>query len=260
MEWNEPLYHEAPAPNGRVGVLLIHGFGGSPRSLQEMALRCVDSGYSVALPLLTGHGCTPEEMESSKWTDWTADVQQTYAWLEARTDKVFVCGLSMGGTLALWLASRHPEVAGLVTVNALIRHSREQAMLLLGRIGVPRWTDPVGNDAKAEGVDEQAYCRLPIRAARQLALLSREVRASLSRIGCPTLVFSSTIDHVVPPENQRELFRALGSPDKELVELAESYHLATMDQDKEQLFALTLDFIAMHGGMAAARHAGGSES
>lgn len=253
MEWNEPIYRERPAPNGRIGVLLIHGFGGSPRSLQEMALRCADAGYSVALPLLSGHGCTPEEMEAAKRTDWTSDVEQAFAWLEGRCDKAFACGLSMGGTLALWLAARHPELGGVITINALIRHPREQAMLVLGRIGVPRWTGAVGNDTKAEGVDERAYCRLPVRAARELALLSREVRASLSRIACPALVLSSTIDHVVPPENQREVFAALGSAEKELIELPECYHVATMDLGKERVFGLALDFIARHGGMAAER-------
>jgi carboxylesterase len=248
MEWNEPLYQEGRGESGRVGVLLIHGFGGSPRSLQEMALRCVDAGYSVALPLLTGHGRTPEALEAAKWTEWTADVEGALGWLQARANRVFVCGLSMGGTLALWLTVRHPEVAGLITINALIRHPREKAMLVLGCVGIPRWSDPVGNDAMAPGVDERAYGRLPVRAARQLALLSRAVRASLDRIVCPVLVFSSAVDHVVPPQNQSELFAALASTDKEFVELADCYHLATMDQGRERVFAKTLDFIAGHAG------------
>ena len=88
---------KAPGRTGAIGVLLIHGFGGSPRSLQELAGRLVAAGYTVALPLLAGHGRTPEDMEASRWTEWTADVEKAYDWLRARTDRVFVCGLSMGG-------------------------------------------------------------------------------------------------------------------------------------------------------------------
>jgi carboxylesterase len=257
MEWNEPMYVEASGTWGRVGVLLIHGFGGSPRSLQELALRLVDAGYSVALPLLTGHGLTPEAMEASRWTDWTADVERAFEWLEERTDALFLCGLSMGGTLALWLAARHPEVAGLVTINALIRHPRERAIPLLCWLGHPRWAKAVGNDAKCEGVDEKAYARLPVRSAKELALLSRDVRSKLGSVKCPVLVFSSSVDHIVPPANQRELYESIASADKTLVELHDSYHLATMDNDKEFVFARTLDFIAERVRAATAPAAAG---
>jgi carboxylesterase len=246
MEWNEPLYAENLGENGQVGALVLHGFGGSPRSLQELAGKLVEAGYSVALPLLTGHGCTPEAMERSAWTDWTADVEEAFSWLRLRTARIFVIGLSMGGTLALWTAERHSDLAGLVTVNALIRHPQEVAMRLLGLIGFPRWVKPVANDLKCPGVDEGAYDRLPSRSTRQLALLLAEVRRDLTRVNCPSLVFSSVVDHVVPPANQRELFGAIGSADKEYVELPNGYHVATMDYEKELVFARTLEFMLRH--------------
>ena len=202
MEWNEPLFKEGPGRNGRAGVLVSHGFGGSPRPVQEFALRLVDAGHTVALPLLAGHGRTPEAMERSRWTDWTADVERAYAWLRDRTDEVFVAGLSMGGTLALWLAEHHPEVAGLVSVNGVLRHPRERTMRILGLIGVPRWAKAIGNDTNLPGVDEEAYDRIPVRSTRQLALLLADVRMGLSLIRCPALLFSSVVDHVVPPSNQ----------------------------------------------------------
>ena len=151
LDWNEPMYVEGSGPNGKTGVLVIHGFGGSPRSMQELAQRCADAGYTVALPLLAGHGRTPEDMEASRWTEWTADVEKAYSWLQARTDGVFVCGLSMGGTLALWLTERHPEVAGLVSINTFLRHPLERVMLLIGRFRIPRWVKAIGNDAEDRG-------------------------------------------------------------------------------------------------------------
>ena len=246
MEWNEPLYQEGSGPNATTGVLLLHGFGGSPRSLQELAERLLAVGYTVALPLLAGHGHTPEVMEASRWTEWTADAEQAYQWLSQRTGAVFVCGLSMGGALALWVAERHPEVAGVVSINSIVRHPLEKVMLLIGRYRVPRWVKAVGNDAKIVDVDERAYMRLPMRSTYELALLSRDVRGGLGGIRCPALCFSSTVDHVVPPANQRELFARLGSADKTFVELTDCYHLATMDGGKETVFTGILGFIAAH--------------
>ncbi len=246
MQWNEPLYVEASGPRGRTGALLLHGFGGSPRSLQELAQRLVDQGYTLALPLLAGHGRTPQDMEASRWTEWTADAEGAYEWVRARTDTIIVCGLSMGGTLALWVAEQHPDVAGLVSINTIIRHPLEKVMLLIGRYGVPRWVKAVGNDSVDKGVDEKAYVRLPMRSTYQLALLSREVRAHLGAVTCPALLYSSTVDHVVPPANQREIYDSIGSRDKTLVELDDCYHLATMDRGRARVFAGVLEFVAAH--------------
>lgn len=242
MQWNEPLYVESPGPKGRSGVLLLHGFGGSPRSLQELAERFVDEGYTVALPLLAGHGLTPEAMEASRWEQWTADAEAAYQWVRARTDRLLVCGLSMGGTLALWVAEQHPDIAGLVSINTIIRHPLESVMLLVGRFGIPRWVKAVANDSLEKGIDEKAYVRLPMRSTYELALLSRNVRANLGKITCPALLFSSTVDHVVPPANQREIYDSISSTNKTLVELDDCYHLATMDRGRERVFGGILEF------------------
>lgn len=244
MEWNEPLYREGSGDLAQVGLLVLHGFTGSPRSMQELALRVAGEGYTVALPLLTGHGSTPSAMEKARWSDWTADAEQALSWLRQRTSRMYVCGLSMGGTLALWLAERHPGLAGVITINALIRHPQEPLMRILGRIGIPRWTKGVRNDIKKPGEDEMAYERVPIRAARELALLVRAVRRDLGRISCPILIFSSPQDHVVPPQNQREIFETVSSQIKKLIELPNSYHVATMDNDKELIFSEVLKFMA----------------
>ncbi|MBN1628969.1 MAG: alpha/beta fold hydrolase [Thermoleophilia bacterium] len=248
MEWNEPLYKEGVGDNARVGVLVSHGFTGSPHSMHELGLQLTDAGYTVALPLLAGHGRTPEQLEKVTWTEWTEDVERTYEWLRKRTDTVLVSGLSMGGTLALWMAQHHPEVAGVVTVNAAVRHPQELLMRAFGRLGFPRWAKAVGNDARLEGVDERAYDRVPMRAARQFALILAAVRRDLSLVHCPALVFSSAVDHVVPPANQHEIYEKISSKHKALVKLHNSYHVATMDNDKKVVFAKTLEFLASHAG------------
>lgn len=254
MEWNEPLYSEGSGAAARVGVLLCHGFTGSPRSLQEWAGRFAGVGHTVALPLLSGHGRDPEALESAVWTQWTADVEKAFIWLRERTGEVFVCGLSMGGALALWLAAEHAEIAGIITVNAAVRDPRESLVRAIGRVGHPRWAKAVGNDTKLAGVDERAYDRVPMRGARQYVLLLAEVRRRLSLVQCPALIFSSTVDHVVPPANQQEIYDSISSETKALVKLENSYHVATMDNDKEIVFERSLAFVATHSEIV--RHAG----
>ncbi|MEI6309150.1 MAG: alpha/beta fold hydrolase [bacterium] len=244
MEWNEPIYREG----SRTGVLVIHGFTGSPRSMHEYSERFAAAGYTVSLPLLTGHGQTPEEMGKARWTDWTADVEKAYQWLQPRTDRIFATGLSMGGTLALWLAEQRSEMAGIIPVNAALRYSQELLMKLAGSIGIPRWVKGVGNDIKKAGEDERVFSKIPVRATRQFALLLAATRAGLERIRCPALIFSSKEDHTVPPANQEELFRSLRCEEKKLVVLENSYHVVTMDHDKELVFREALGFVRAHAG------------
>lgn len=246
MEWNEPLYAEASGPDAGTGVVVLHGFTGSPRSMHELGQRLVGAGYTVALPLLTGHGRTLDAMEASRWEEWAADAEQAHQWARQRADKVFVCGMSMGGALALRLAEHHPDAAGLITINAFIRHPLEMVMLLFARFGIPRTVGAIANDTRAEGVDEKAYSRVPLRSTHELALLSRDVRKNLGKVVCPALLFSSTVDHVVPPANQREILAGIGSADKTLIELDDCYHVATMDLGKERIFSRVLEFIAAH--------------
>src|SRR6185503_1441632 len=109
-------------PEGRaeVGILLCHGFTGSPHSMrpwgEHLATRHPD--YALDLPLLPGHGRSWRELQRTEWTDWYGELERAFTALRARCGQVYLMGLSMGGGLALRLAERHPaEVAGLVLVN-----------------------------------------------------------------------------------------------------------------------------------------------
>jgi len=212
-----------------VGVLVIHGFTGSPGSMRDLAQFYADQGFTVALPRLAGHGTTPEDLEKRKYQEWIEDVEKAYQWLKERTSKRFVTGLSMGGTL-------------LITINAAVRMPNETSMLILGSLGIPRFAKGVGSDIK-KGIKEPAYELTPIRATKQLALLLRLVRNNIKDVDQPILIFSSKEDHVVPPENQRWIYENVSSQTKELVTLENSYHVATMDYDLELIEQKSLEFI-----------------
>src|SRR5688572_27453731 len=108
---------EASAPPG---ALVVHGFTSNPSSVQGVADALAAAGFVVELPCLPGHGTTIEDMVETDWDDWSAEAEASYGRLAARSSRIVLVGLSMGGTLVSWLASRHPEVAGVVAINPAV--------------------------------------------------------------------------------------------------------------------------------------------
>ena len=186
-------------------------------------------------------------MLTTDWSHWSAAASAAYAELAARCERVLVAGLSMGGTLAVRLAEQRPDdVAGLVLVNTSLLTERRDAKLLplIARL-TPSWA-PIAGDIKKPGSTELAYDRLPTRAALALRRLWAATRADLGRVRAPLLVFRSTVDHVVEPASTRVLLAGVSSTDVTEVLLADSYHVATLDNDAPRIFAGTVDWIRAH--------------
>lgn len=231
--------------NARIGIALSHGFTGSPASMLDWARSLAAAGYAVTLPLLPGHGTSWKELAGSRWQDWYGTFEAEYLRLAARTDYTFVAGLSMGGTLALRIAAKHP-VTGVVVVNPGLTFSDPLARFT-GVLRYIRHTVPaIGDDIKKPGVTEGAYAVTPVAAVHQLRLLFLDTIKRLGSVSAPTLVFQSTVDRIVPPSSVAVLQKRLGSMDLEVLQLHNSYHVATMDNDAGFIFDRTGEFIQQH--------------
>jgi carboxylesterase len=232
---------------GPTGVLLCHGFTGSPQALRQWAEYLAEAGLGVSLPRLPGHGTTWQEMARTRWEDWFAEVDRAFDELQSRSDEIFVMGLSMGGCLALRLAElRGDAVRGLVLVNpSVTADTRLVALAPMLKLLVPSLKGVIG-DIKKEGADEAGYDRIPVKAAATLPGLWRTTQQHLSELTQPVLVFRSTTDHVVGPASVRLLAQALPPTQLEIRELANSYHVATLDNDAEAIFAGSLEFVRVH--------------
>ncbi|MEU0520211.1 alpha/beta fold hydrolase [Streptosporangium sp. NPDC006007] len=240
MPGAEPYHHRG----GRIGVLLCHGFTGSPQSLRPWGEYLASAGLSVTLPRLPGHGTTWQEMGRTRWEDWYAELDKALADLRGDCDEVFVTGLSLGGCMALRLAEVHGEgIRGVVVVNPSVANDVPLLAVapLLGL--VVRSVPGVAGDIKKEGVTELAYSRTPVRAAATLPRLWALTRAELHKITQPVLVFHSPQDHVVKPASVRILRERLTGGNLSVVELNDSYHVATLDNDADRIFAGSLEFI-----------------
>jgi carboxylesterase len=236
----EPYHHEG----GEVGVLLCHGFTGSPQSLRPWAEYLAERSLTVSLPLLPGHGTRWEDMQRTGWQDWYAKVDRGLRTLRERCDRVFVGGLSMGGALALRLAAKHGDaVSGIVVVNPGIRvHGLAAPVLPVVRHVVPSVKGLIDDIAKP-GQHELGYDRVPLHAAHSLRRFFRLVDGELPQVTQPLLLLHSRQDHVVPPADSARVLSRVSSTDVTETLLEESYHVATLDHDASRIFEDSLAFI-----------------
>jgi carboxylesterase len=240
-----PFEHDGST---EIGVVVCHGFTGSPHSMRQWAQHLAGEGWSVRLPRLPGHGTHWKDANRTTWQDWYGTVDKAFVELKGRCARVFVCGLSMGGGLALRLAEQHgKDVAGVVVVNPSVILVRWDAKLLPVLAKVLPSAKAIGNDIAMPGVFEGAYDRTPLKAAVQLRLFHSVIRADLGKVTQPLLLFRSANDHVVEPVNSEIVLKGVKSSDVEEVVLDRSYHVATMDYDAARIFEGSADFIKRLG-------------
>ncbi len=234
---------------GRIGVLLSHGFTGSPASMTPWAKHLAGEGYSVRVPRLPGHGTTWKDMNRTRWNDWYGELDTALTELHTICDRVVVAGLSMGGCLALRLAEQRPaDVDALVLVNPAVNVARFDIKL----VPALQWIVPampgIGNDIKKPGGDEVGYDKTPLKALASQLKMWKDVRANLGKVTQPLLFFRSDDDHVVDITSKGLILDGVSSSVKDFVELKDSYHVATLDNDAPLIFERTSAFIAEHVG------------
>lgn len=239
-----PEAHPWSAEGSRVGVLVVHGFTGNPSSMRGLAEAFAEAGYSVELPRLPGHGTTVEDMITTGWPDWSGEAEAALSRLQQRTDVQFVAGLSMGGALTVWLATRHPELSGIICINAAVGVQEEmvagvKAMVEAGQSVM----DGLGSDIADPEVTESAYDQTPLVPMLSFFEGLSGFNNDLARISQPVLILNSPQDHVVPPADSDLLAESVSGP-VERVTLERSYHVATQDYDKDLIIEKALDFVS----------------
>lgn len=230
MQGAEPFFLRG----NHVGVLLSHGFTGTTQSMRYLGEALNRVGYTVSAPRLKGHGVSPAAMAKTRAADWIASLEDALTELRAHCSTIFVGGLSMGGTLTLYMAGKHPDVfAGAFPINAVVQlDSPDLAGLAFDR-NAPVMVPGIGSDIKDPGIKELAYSEVPVACFKELYALVGVTRDLCARIECPTLILQSPDDHVVKPGNGRLIASLAGGSRVELVWLHNSYHVATIDFDKD---------------------------
>lgn len=229
-----------------VGVLALHGFTGSPDTMRPVSDALAAAGIPVEAPRLPGHGTRIEDMLDTRWADWSATAEQAYLDLAGRVERVVVVGLSMGGTLAAWLATRHPELAGAVFINPAVALADPDLRALVNDMLEAGETVAPGAGAGSDIADpdavEVAYDDTPLRPVLSLFDAIDELQPQLASITCPVLIMTSRQDHTVDPGASDLLATAVSGP-VERITLERSYHVATHDYDKQLVIDSTIDFV-----------------
>jgi len=236
---NSELAKEFYYKGNSTGVLLIHGFTGTPSEMRFLGEFLADKGYTVKGILLKGHGTIPKDMKKCSYRDWIRGAAEGYKSLKQECDEVFVVGLSMGGLLSLYLA-RNYDIRGTVTLSAPIRiHGRAAAIDFIEK----NFQTYILRNPEKKDINIISYDKSPMISVHNLFKLIRYVKDNLEFIEKPVLIMQSYRDRTVNPMSANLIYNNIGSKDKSIVYLHKSGHIITCDKEKEQVFEEVYNFI-----------------
>ena len=230
--------------NKEIGVVLVHGYTGSPSSMRPWAEYLNQQGYTVRVPLLPGHGTKPEDLSEIKWQQWPEKIESELDELRKNCTKIFICGFSMGGGTTLHVATkRSDKIAGIILVNPMIHlpFIGTKLAYLLSRL--KKYRSSAGDDIKRPGVTQGGYEVMSTEGIYQILQMLKYTRANLHRVSVPMQLFHSVDDHTLPVSNTEIVMERVGSLSKERIELTNSFHVATLDYDAEVIFENSRMFI-----------------
>lgn len=239
------------------GCLLLHGLTSAPQEMRGLGEYLAARGHTVLGLRLPAHATRPRAMVHVSWEDWLAAAEDGYHLLENNVRRIIVLGLSLGGAIALLLASSRP-VAGVVAMStpyevppqprlrflkALLR-----PLALVGRV-IPFLPKPPPMDYRDREAarNHLTYPVMPVRAITETARLLTVMRARLGEVRVPVLLMHSIHDGGVSPENARSIFEQLGSAQKQLLWLENSGHVLTVEPAHRQVYESAAEFVERSG-------------
>jgi carboxylesterase len=237
-------------PGSKTGCLLIHGFTGAPKEMRWMGEYLMDRGYSVLGIRLAGHATQPGDMIRSRWTDWTASVEDGYQLLHGLADHIYLIGLSMGGILALLMSTRL-DVKGVVGISTPYQLADDWRLKYIEFLSIFQAYLPKVKGQPGSGwVDQEAreehvsYPQNPVRSIAELNKLTTNMRAALPKVRLPVLLIHSKGDKYVLPENMELIYKELVNvQDKTKLYVTNSGHVVTRDAARLQAFQAAAEFI-----------------
>ena len=232
-----------PGTKGK-GVLLVHGFTGSPSELRELGEILARDGCTVLGLRLAGHGTTPDELEKVTYTQWQDQVQEGVNRLRQCCDTVTVIGLSMGGLLALYAGAACPvDRIVLLSTPIYLFDWRIHFLWLADKLpykAIPKKRRQI--DAP-ERYDVAYHC-MPIKGVHELKQLLDDVKNCwVSQVEAPILIIQSLSDHTVRPESAQYIYDTVASREKKLLWVPEARHVLTLYTGREKLYEAIRSFL-----------------
>ncbi len=229
---------EQAARQGRVCVVLSHGFNGEPAEMRELEDRLRAGGFGTRNVLLPGHGTAVRDFATSRWEQWVRAIHLEARAVRARGERVVLVGHSMGAAACLLVAAREPEVAGVAALCPPLHMDVPSRYLVTRLWRVLPYFPAGGEDVRDRRGARRLFRRNVYRwtslaAAHSLFQGLDELRDALPDILCPTLILCAEHDHVVPVRDGLEVYRLAGAAQKDLVVLERSFHAVTKDVERQ---------------------------
>jgi carboxylesterase len=254
-------------------VLLIHGLMGNPLEMQYLARQLRRDGFATFVPHLRGYGYGPRgAAPERRWAHWRAQLLEHFDQMKNKYSQVSVCGLCVGATLALNLATERGEeissLSLLATTLAFDGWSIPWYRFLapLGYYTPLRYLysyrerDPYGlknpqlrawiaREMREKESSAAGASQLPMESVYEAHKLNRHVRRVLPQVRVPTLLMHAREDDVASLENAEFVLKNIGTERKRLVILEDSYHMVTMDNEKRMVAEQTASFFMEYRGV-----------
>ncbi len=256
MSGAEPYFHRGSA----TGCLCLHGFTASPAEVLWFAKHLAQQGHTVYAPRLAGHGTLPQDLARTHWTDWYASALDGYHLLRQQCDEIFVCGMSMGGLLALLLSADAPVNGVIAMATPVVTVSGPQRINFVRTLKfILPYTDQsdksdlpgrIRDEQKRRGeisVGRVRYDRWSTAAYEQLLRLRQTVVTRLPDVTAPLLLIFAEKDTLIGLESETVIKQQVRSRTIETHVLKESGHILTQDMEHSTVFQLAADFIHRQG-------------
>ena len=234
-----------------VGVVLVHGFTGTPYEVRYLGEQLARAGFSVRAPLLPGHGTSMADLDATSWEQWTEAVERAVDAMRVRCGRVAVVGQSLGGLLALYAAAHRRDIACVGSLAAPLwlegLSARVAAWTTRGLLRRVRTLPKLGgSDVRDKRVraENPCYPAIPTRALAQLLDFFAVVGRELANVTQPVLVIHARQDHTAPVACAKHIAEATRAVRLRILE--DSYHLIAADVERDIVAAEVTTFVRRH--------------
>jgi carboxylesterase len=243
-------------------VHLLHGLCGSPLEMGAIPRGLENAGHSVCIPSIRGYA---EQRLAGKWHEWIEAIEIEIEHLRKNHDSVSLCGLSMGATLALAVAARRSDIKSLVLLSSVLKYDGwsvpwYRAVLYLAYwLGIRNWSyresDPYGicnvemrqrvaKSLQTNGMAEVGAAQISAKHLCQANLLMSDTFRRLADVMTDTLLIHAIDDETASPHNAEKIFSRISSEVRKIIWLGDSYHIITVDNEREVVTNETVRFLS----------------
>lgn len=249
-----------------IGILLLHGFTGSPCEVKDLSIYLSSLGFTVYAPVMAGHGTSPKDLSKTSYLDWQESVKSAYLKLKENTKSVFLIGNSFGSNMAFWLAKEFDnEVLGIVSLSAPIYLNHHK--FILARLYTYGWFRKYYRKPKrlyknfwsffrsllykknqtvknTEILGKTDYNLIPVKSFKEfLKFIKKETIPNLKNINKPIFIAHAKTDPVVLSKSAEYIYDHVGSTKKDFFWVSCNRHIMTYDSHSQELYEKIYEFI-----------------